>query len=516
MGARVEFDVAIIGYGPVGAALANLLGLCGLSVVVLEREPSLYHLPRAVSLDGEGMRLFQTIGLADRLLPKLNVSRNIRHVNAEGRLLLLIARGGIGPDGWNNAYRFYQPELEGVLREGAARFHNVDGRLRCDVFALDEGSDHVSLRYEDLANGRLREVTARYVVGCDGARSTVRRFIGSALQDLRSHERWIVLDMILERQPAGVPEAADENGVLVDAIQYCDPARPKTFVPMPGKRHRWEFMLMPGDDPVAIVRPDSIYHLLEPWKIDRAQSQIERAVVYTFHSSLATKWRRDRLLLAGDSAHQMPPFLGQGMGSGLRDALNLAWKLRCVVQRGAPDGLLDSYETERMAHVRAYIELAVELGSVIQATDPEKARQRDKELLANPTMLKPLAPRLGPGLHGDAAAPAGTRAEQPRLAGDRRLDDHVGYRFAVLASPHLVAALSAGIREKLAGMDAAVVSADGEAAAYLARLGVGAVVIRPDRHILGVASAVQELDRVIVRASSAQAPARNRRVPTRS
>ena len=194
------------------APLANLLGLSGLKVAVLEREPSLYHMPRAVSLDGEGMRLFQTIGLADKLLPKLNVSRNIRHVNAEGKLLLLIARGGIGPDGWNHAYRFYQPELEGVLREGVARFANVEVRLRYDVFALDEGDDTSACATRISPMATLSALTARYVVGCDGARSTVRRFMGAALQDLRSHERWIVLDMILDKPPAGVPEAADESG----------------------------------------------------------------------------------------------------------------------------------------------------------------------------------------------------------------------------------------------------------------------------------------------------------------
>jgi 3-(3-hydroxy-phenyl)propionate hydroxylase len=497
--ATPDFDVAITGYGPVGAMLANLLGMSGLKVAVLEREPSVYHLPRAVSLDGEGMRLFQTVGLTDALLPKLNVSRNIRHVNAEGKLLLLMARGGVGPDGWNNAYRFFQPELEGVLRSGVARHRSVDVRLRCDVFALDERDDHVRLRYENLASGELQQLTARYVVGCDGARSTVRRFIGASLQDLRSHERWIVLDMILDTPPAGVPEAADDNGVMVDAIQYCDPARPTTFIPMPGKRHRWEFMLMPGDDPVAIVRPDEIYRLLRPWNIDPTRSQIERAVVYTFHSSLATRWRRGRLLLAGDAAHQMPPFLGQGMNSGLRDVCNLAWKLRDVVQGAAPDGLLDSYASERMEHVRAYIELAIKLGGVIQATDPEAARRRDQELLANPTLLKPLAPQLGAGLHGDAPAPAGTRAEQPRLADGQRLDDRVGYRFAVLASPALLAQLSAALHARIAAIDAALLPADGEAAGWLARLRTAAVVIRPDRHVLGVASTVGELGTVIDR-----------------
>jgi 3-(3-hydroxy-phenyl)propionate hydroxylase len=492
--AQPAFDVAIIGYGPVGATLAVLLGQCGLRTVVLERESSVHHLPRAVSLDGEGMRLFQTMGLADEMLPKLNVSRNIRHVNAEGKLLLLIARSGMGPEGWNNAYRFYQPELEAVLRAGVARQPTVDVRLRADVFALDERGDDVRVRYENLATGVLSEVTARFVVGCDGARSTVRRFMGAALQDLRSHERWIVLDMQLEQPPGGVPEAADDSGRVVDAIQYCDPARPTTFIPMPGNRHRWEFMLMPQDDPTTITAPARIYELLRPWNIDPARSKIERAVVYTFHSALATRWRRDRLLLAGDACHQTPPFLGQGMCSGLRDAANLAWKLRDVIEGVAPDSLLDSYETERMEHVRAFIELAVELGGVIQTTDPVKARQRDHDLVANPTMMRPITPLLGPGLHGSAPAPAAARAAQPRLAEGPRLADRVGYHFAIVATPQLAARLPDATFD-----DIDVVLADGEATSYLAGLNTEAVVIRPDRHILGVASTPAELEAVLAR-----------------
>jgi 3-(3-hydroxy-phenyl)propionate hydroxylase len=494
--ASPEFDVCIIGYGPVGASLANLLGLSGLKTVVLEREPSVYHLPRAVALDGEGMRLVQTMGLAEEMLPRLNVGRNIRHVSADGKLLLLLTRGGVGPEGWNNAYRFYQPEFEAVLRRGVSRFPSVDVRLSSEAFALDETGDQVRVRYENLATGVLGELTARYVIGCDGARSTVRRFMGSALQDLRSHERWIVLDMVLDRPPAGVPEAADETGHVIDAIQYCDPARPTTFIPMPGKRHRWEFMLMPQDDPAAITRPDRIYELLKPWNIDPAESSIERAVVYTFHSALATRWRLGRLVLAGDAAHQMPPFLGQGMCSGLRDAANLAWKLRDVIGGLAPDGLLATYETERMEHVRAFIELAVELGSVIQTTDLEKARQRDHDLIANPTMLRPIAPPLGPGLHGNAAPPAAVRAAQPRLADGRLLDDHVGYRFAVLAAHRLIDALPAAARAKLDN-DIVLIEATGEAAAYLAELHADAVVIRPDRYILGIASTPAEFDAVL-------------------
>src|SRR5579863_2908813 len=494
-----EFDVGIIGYGPVGASLANLLGQSGLKTVVIEREPSVYHLPRAVALDGEGMRLFQTLGLAEQLLPRLNVSRNIRHVSADGKLLVLIARSGSGPEGWHNAYRFYQPELETVLRNGVARFRSVDVRLRSDAFALDMAHDHVSICYEDLKSGTLKETTARYVVGCDGARSTVRRFMGAELQDLRSHERWIVLDMILDKPPDGVPEAADETGRVIDAIQYCDPARPTTFVPMPGKRHRWEFMLMPQDDPATITRPEAIYEMLKPWSIDPAKSKIERAVVYTFHSALSTRWRRERLLLAGDAAHQMPPFLGQGMCSGLRDAANLAWKLRDVIAGNATDGLLDTYETERMEHVRAFIELAVELAGVIQTTDPEKALQRDRDLVANPTMLRPLAPRLGRGLDRGAPPPVGARSHQPKLADGTMLDDRVGYRFAVLANSDFIEALPGAVHNKLMTSDVALVAADGDAPGYLTELGTSAVVIRPDRYVLGVASNASELEAVLAR-----------------
>ena len=479
---ETDADIAIVGYGPVGATLANLLGATGLRVVVLEREVAIYNQPRAVAADGEAMRLFQTIGLTEALLPRMNVSRNIRHVNAAGQLLVLLSRGGMGPEGWHHAYRFHQPELETALREGVARYPNVEVRLRAEAFALDEASDHVRVRYENLATGQLHTISARYVVGCDGARSIVRRFMGVELQDLRSHQRWIVIDMLLDAPPDGLEHAMDEAGRIIDAVQYCDPARPATYIPMPGRRHRWEFMLMPGDDATSITRPEAIFALLAPWKVTPATAEIERAVVYTFHSALAPVWRRDRLLLAGDSAHQTPPFLGQGMCAGLRDANNLAWKLRDVLQGAAPDTLLDSYQTERGEHVRAFIALAVELGGIIQTTDPAQADQRDRDLLANPTMLRPLTPPLGPGLHGAAPAPAGTRSAQPVLADGRRLDDAAGYRFALLAQA-----------PPANDPRVTMLNATGDAATWLATLGVAAVLIRPDRHILGVAATAADV-----------------------
>jgi len=277
----------------------------------------------------------------------------------------------------------------------------------------------------------------------------------------------------------------------------CDPARPLTVIKMVGKRRRWEIMLMPGDEPEAMLRPERIWQLLARW-IGPHEAEIERAVVYTFHSVIAHGWRAGRLLLAGDACHQTPPFLGQGMCSGIRDASNLAWKLAWVVQGLAGEDLLDTYESERSPHVRQYVETAVRLGGIIQATDPAVAAKRDAEMLANPPKMESIQPGLGPGLHGDAPSPAGTLAPQPRLADGRRIDDAVGYRFALLATREIAAAAAGSARLRKA--DAAIFSDEDEGVRrYLAAARNGAVLVRPDRYILGAARNAPELEAVIAR-----------------
>jgi len=200
------YDVAIVGYGPVGATLANLLGQAGLSVLVLEREASVYHHPRAGHCDGEVMRVFQSIDLAETIAGDGFVNPGMRFISAAGKLLLDWPRPReVGPDGWHASYRFHQPHLERALRQGVARFANVAVKLRCDAFALEDKGDHVALRYEDLQNGALVGESARYVVGCDGARSIVRRVMGTEFEDLRSHERWLIVDVILKRRARTCP-----------------------------------------------------------------------------------------------------------------------------------------------------------------------------------------------------------------------------------------------------------------------------------------------------------------------
>jgi len=479
-----RYDVAVVGLGPVGATLANLLALRGLRVLALDREPDIYRLPRAIQFDGECMRVFQTIGIADRLAPGLCVAPGMKFLGADGRLLLDWQRSTeIGPQGWHPSYRFHQPTLETLLRERLSQQPCVDVRLRHEVFSVEQDTSEVRLRLEDMSGGKLLQTTARYVIGCDGARSTIRRFMGTELEDLRSHERWLVVDVILSKER---PDLGDH------AVQYCDPARPTTYVRGPGNRRRWEFMLLPGEDAAVMSRAESIWQLLARW-VSPDDADLERPAVYTFHSVVAKGWRRDRLLIAGDAAHQTPPFMGQGMAAGIRDASNLGWKLAQVIGSGADPDLLDTYESERAPHVREFIETAVRLGSLIQTKDPEQARLRDIQMLANPQVFTTPQPRLGPGLHDDTEF-SGIVGEQPTLAGDILLDDKVGYEFSLLIDRAWeITTLIKNIK---------VIPADSSSAQdWLQRLGAGAVLLRPDRYITGVAHEPKDVEPLLNMAS---------------
>ncbi|SAL86606.1 FAD-binding monooxygenase [Caballeronia arvi] len=486
-----DYDVAIIGLGPTGATLSNLLAIQGLRVLVLERDKDIFALPRAVHFDGECMRVFQTIGIADALLPNLFVGPGMKFVNAQGKLLIDWQRPTcIGPHGWCASYKFHQPDLENALRERLARQSNVDVRLRHEVFALDETADGVQLRFEDTSRGKLGRATARYVVGCDGARSIARRFMGTELTDLKSHERWVVVDTMLN---APRPDLGDFS------IQYCDPARPTTYTRGPGNRRRWEIMVMPGDDAAQLSSADWLWDKLARW-ISPADARLERSAVYTFHSVVANGWRRGRLLLAGDAAHQTPPFMGQGMAAGIRDASNLAWKLGAVLRGEASDALLDTYESERSPHVREFIETAVQLGSVIQTTHPELANARDCEMAEAIRKFVTPQPKLGPGeWMDDASGTAGHIAPQPRLNDGRLLDDVAGYRFALVALPAVLEACP-NLPDEAARADVALFVGEASIREWLASIGAVAVLVRPDRYVFGVAHSVHAVDQLLEQA----------------
>ncbi len=487
------FDVAIIGYGPAGVTLANLLGQAGLSVCVLEKEAAIYPLPRAIHFDGEVMRIFQSAGLRPQIeaisRPGL---KGMHFLNASGETLLI--RGGTnahGPHGCANNYYFHQPELEQVLRDGVKRFAQVRVCLEHEVTQITQTPEQVQLEVRDLQAGSSGQVRARYVVGCDGARSLVRKEIGSPMKDLGLHQPWLVFDVILKK---GAPALPDHT------VQHCDPARPMTYCNVTGNRRRWEIMLMPGDDPATLVQPETLWKMVSRW-LTPAQADIERAVIYTFHSVIAEGWRQGRLLLAGDAAHQTPPFLGQGMCAALRDAANLSWKLQAVLAGRAPDSLLDSYESERSPHVNEFIELAVRLGDIIQTTDPELARERDQRFKAGqPEIFEFPSPRLGPGLLLGDTAPVGQPFPQPILADGQLLDTLLGERFAVIGRQALLSSVTAATRQLWQQADVVQLpAADPSLSAWLDEQHVDAVVLRPDRYIMGMATSPKELETITAR-----------------
>jgi 3-(3-hydroxy-phenyl)propionate hydroxylase len=375
-------DVAIVGFGPVGAALAALLARAGRDVVVFDRDTDVYPLPRAAHLDHEIMRILQAVGCADECAPGMRTNQGMDFLDADRELLLRFQTPGMGPSGWPSSLLFHQPSFDRALRVAA-----VDAGARVQ---LGHSVEH------------LDALDARFVIGCDGARSTVRREIGVELDDLAFEEPWLVVDTLVD-DPTLAPELPDR------ALQICDPARPHTLVPMPSPRFRFEFMLLPGEAATEMQRPERVKELIASW-VDPGRLAVERAAVYTFHGLIARQWRRGSVLLAGDAAHQMPPFLGQGMCSGLRDAINLAWKLDLVLAGRAPDGLLSTYQTEREPHVRQIVEAAVSFGRMICTLDAEEAAARNAMLRAN-----------GPQTRTEAPAMPGTLAIQGRVEVDGRV-----------------------------------------------------------------------------------------------
>lgn len=484
------YDVIVVGMGPTGATLANLLGAAGRSVLVLEKEAGIFPLPRAIHFDGEVLRIFQAAGLRDQVLA---ISRpgiqGMHFVNGAGETMLI--RGGTaaeGPHGCANNYYFHQPQLEAVLREGLTRFPQVDVRLRHEVLGVAQDGEAATVSYRSVQSGQSHAARARHVVGCDGARSPIRQAIGSDLVDLGLRQPWLVFDVVLQ-QPVDLPP---------HTVQYCDPRRPMTYCNVVGPRRRWEIMVLPDDDWEALVRPDNLWKMVAPW-VRPDQASLERAAIYTFQSVVAEGWRDRRLFLAGDACHQTPPFLGQGMCAGIRDASNLAWKLDAVLTGRALDALLDTYESERKPHVRALIELAVRLGDIIQTTDPALAAERDAKFQAGRPEIFELPPQLlGPGAF-DLATPelAGRPFPQPRLEDGRLLDELLGRRCAIIGSHQVLSAASPATASRWQRSGAIVIDRpDVSLQEWLHAHGAGAVILRPDRYIVGAARSGADLDRI--------------------
>lgn len=494
------YDVAIIGCGPVGALAANLLGREGLKILALERENDPFPLPRAVHLDHEMMRLFQAAGVIDRLAPAMRDTEGHLHIGADhGVIRYMGTVGRPRPFGWSNDYFFYQPELEAELRSALGAYPNVELRLGTELIGLEQKPDHVRLQ---LASGDERsEAKARWVIASDGARSTVRKCLGIRLDDLEFEEPWLVVDAEVDAplhfpDLSGVPAGADLQKL---SVMMCDPERPATIVPGRGNHRRWEFMLLPGEDDGDMMKPEKVAELVAPW-LKGVGHRIIRAATYRFHGLVAERWKAGGIFLAGDAAHQTPPFFGQGMCHGMRDVANLAWKMAMVARGAASEDLLDTYQRERDPHVRAVIAAAVEAGRYICVLDPEAARRRDLEMraaaarqTAHSTAGDLIPPIMDGVVAGEAMGPA-ERFIQPYVAtpdGRRLLDDVVGNGWRLFAADAAAAREAQGLVEAgFSGVNIAVVDVsklddDGAIGAWLASRDARTVLVRPDFYVFG-------------------------------
>ena len=513
---RLDADVAIVGYGPVGQALAALLGRAGHRVMVFERFKDIYRLPRAVHLDHEIMRLLQLLGLADVLAEELVPVDDYRWLGADGELLLRFDRYGLAPSGWEGDYMFFQPELEAAIHRHACIPFGVSVERGWVAEGLKDAGDHVQLTVHRVSEeepgqlartGEHRTVRARWLVGADGANSFVREACGISRRDLGFRERWLVVDA----EP-------DDMGALAHlpvASQRCDPARPTTIVRSGPRHRRWEFMLLPNEQPSDFEDTERVWALLEPWYRPE-DGPLTRSTVYEFRSMVADEMRNGRVLIVGDAAHLTPPFLGQGLCSGLRDAANAAWKLDLVLRGIAHERLLGTIEAERQPQNETVIRLAIELGKVLCQLDPEAAAERDATLrAAGPPPPLELAPLTRGLLHQPIGEPdplAGTLSVQgvvARAGREGRFDDVIGAGFQlIVAEGDPLDRLSAAERKLLDTLGATVASLDptaphgvqdidGRLTAWLSEHNAHAVLVRPDFYVFGGAASSHALPELL-------------------
>ena len=485
-------DVLVIGFGPVGAALAGLLGRRGITVLVLEREEDVFPLPRAAHVDHTGLRVWQELGVLDVVLPAMRANAGLDFLTAKGELLARIPGDRESLSGLPTSMYFYQPTLDRQIRQVVSAMPSVEVRLATEVVEVKDEHDHVEVVAVDRA-GQRTTARGKWLVACDGAGSPVREQLGMELKDIGFDEPWLVVDVKVE-------ESLDKGS---GAVCLCDPRRPTYSIPMPSHRQRFEFRMMESDDPAELVESTRVEELVEAWLPPGSFSR-ERAAIYTFHGLVAKRWRHGHVFLAGDAAHQMPPFLGQGMCSGLRDASNLTWKLDLVLRGVASERILDTYEEERRAHVGTIVDAAVSIGRVISTVDPDEAAARDLRMLGD---SRPPSQRLAfalPPLSGSLVREnGGDLFIQPSIRHRPRLDDLIGPRFAVLArnretlGQRGAAWWGARLNAFISTVDELPVASASAVRAWLDSHASDVVVVRPDHYVLWAGSDLDALTQEI-------------------
>ena len=525
---RPAIDVAVIGAGPTGLMLANLLGLHGLRVCVFEAESELLDFPRGVGMDDETLRTFQMAGLVDAVLPHTVPHQLLVFVDRRQRDLARLAPP-TAEFGWPRRNGFVQPLADRVLLEGLERFGPaVDVHWSSRVTGLSQDANGVDLVVEGPGLDGERTVRAAYVVGADGGRSFTRRSLGFEFAGLSAKADWFVID--IRNDPLGRP----------GAYVCADPRRPYVSIGIPHGIRRFEFMLKPGETEDAAMTDEFVRTLLEPFVPRTAPIELIRRRVYTHHSRMAERFRSGRVFLIGDAAHVMPVWQGQGYNSGIRDALNLSWKLAMAVRGEAGDALLASYESERRDHVRAMIQLSTWVGRLVSITNPAVAAVRNVFFRAlsavpkakayivqmrfkpMPTMENGALTRVGSLSN---PTPVGRLFIQPtvttRARQSLKLDDALGPWFALIAWNNDPRAIldddarrrleRAGVRlvaarpavqlsweEAESGDDSVLIvgDVDGSLKRWFDAHAESVVLIRPDRIVGGASSAYAASDMV--------------------
>jgi 3-(3-hydroxy-phenyl)propionate hydroxylase len=499
---QAPFDVAIVGFGPSGAVAAGLLGAQGIRTFVCDKLRDVYDKPRAIALDHEIIRLFQQMGVAKQIKPFVEPFTDSVYYGVDGQVIKRMSTVAPPyPLGHTPSIVFTQPPAERILREHAASQTSVTVALGQTLTQVSQDEQLVTLSLSG-DDGTSSTVQARYLIACDGASSTVRGQVGIALEDLGFDEPWLVVDVLVNDQGlAKLPKTS---------VQYCNPERPSTYLICPGNHRRWEISINPGEDPTQVATPEGTWKLLAPW-LTPDDATLWRQASYRFHALVAGEWRKGRVFVAGDSAHQQPPFLGQGMCQGVRDVANLSWKLGAVLRGEAGDALLDTYGAERKGHVTELTTRIKAIGKIICERDPVRARARDAQLLQDcggvvkPTPRQDVQPALQNGLLAQQVHPArGTIFPQPWLQmpdGERkRMDDVLGSGW------RLILAANAGLDANQAARGCALpnlkaaklgtpglTETEGVLQRWFERHGVMAAIVRPDHYVYGVAGSEQEL-----------------------
>ncbi len=502
-------DIAIVGLGPVGSLASLLFAEAGLKVAVIELGTEVYPLPRAVNLDGEVIRAFQQSGRAGivyDLMQKLRPGDRAGFANADREWLFGQEFSDFGVNGWPVSNMFDQPEFEAYLRDEVLSHKNVTAYLGCEVVKIENVNSKVEVNFTHMASGASEMLTATYAVGCDGAASFVRKSLGIGWRDLGYDHEWLVVDVTI-----------NENATLNnDTVQVCDPDRIVTYVCTKDPYRRWEFKLNQGENGEDMLKEEAIQSLIDPWT-PRDSYEIRRSAVYQFHAATADTWRTGNVFLAGDAAHQTPPFLGQGLNAGMRDVINLAWKFPMVINNLCSDALLDTYYQERNAHAHDLVDWAVSIGKLMDhMAEVERAQRAGTRIPDAPHDLHNSgygqgreAPPIREGVicleQLSDTGSTGYLFSQPivvDLRGEEyRLDRLLGTGFAVVATSAEALVMSDSSAQFLNTIGAQQLSLEDlkEVRGHFDKLFTlnDVAIVRPDRIVFGHTTAELSIDKLV-------------------